>query len=119
MSVGASESVFRRPGSSYTTANIMVELKDSLFFATGIALLGLTALPLVCGRRFVSVPTLYVLVGAGIALLPIPWLVFDPLGPEWQLKVVEHLTEIIVIIALAAAGLAVDTRAGRSEWQHA
>ncbi|MDW4497206.1 cation:proton antiporter [Sulfitobacter sp. D35] len=97
----------------------MIELKDTMFFATGLALLGLTALPLVCGRRLVSVPTIYVVAGALIVALPIPWFVFDPLRSDWELAIVEHLTEIIVIVALAAAGLAVDTRAGRTEWQHA
>lgn len=97
----------------------MVELKDLLFLVGGLALMGLTALPLVCGRRIVSVPMLYVAAGATLAVLPIGWLVVDPRNPGFELKLIEYLTEVIVIVALAAAGLAVDTRAGRSEWQHA
>lgn len=97
----------------------MVDLKDLLFLAGGLALMGLTALPLVCGRRIVSVPMLYVAVGAVLAVLPIGWIAIDPREAGLDLKLIEHLTEIIVIVALAAAGLAVDTRAGRTEWQHA
>lgn len=94
------------------------DLRDVLYLVSGLGLLGLTALPLVSGRRVVSVPTLYLLAGAAIAFVPIGWPILDPLADDTARVVLEHLTEVIVIVALAAAGLAVDKRARHGEWRH-
>ncbi|SFS21178.1 cation:proton antiporter [Yoonia litorea] len=96
-----------------------LDLRDLLFAVAGLAFVGLTFLPLVCGKRLISVPMIYVSAGVLLALSPLGWPIIDPRGSETHLAIVEHATEIIVIVALATAGLAVDTRAGRETWQHA
>ena len=96
----------------------MIEAKDLFFFIGGIALLGLTAFPLICGRRLVSVPLIYTAVGAGIALAAGGLSFFDPTVNAAILPWVEHLTELIVIIALAGSGLAIDRRMSADCWQH-
>jgi NhaP-type Na+/H+ or K+/H+ antiporter len=97
----------------------MLDLKDALFAISGLALLGLTALPLVAGRWIVSVPTIYVGAGIAVAFLPLGWPILDPREDEFHRLVIEHLSEVIVIIALAAAGLALDRQARHSEWRSA
>ena len=92
----------------------MIETKDLLFAFGGLALLGLTAFPLICGRRLISVPLIYVAAGALLALPD--WPVLDPRRSEDARFLIEHLTETIVIIALAGAGLAIDRRPGWANW---
>ncbi|MBH5321016.1 cation:proton antiporter domain-containing protein [Aurantiacibacter sediminis] len=96
----------------------MIDPKDIVYLAIGLALFGLSSIPLACGKRFISVPTMYVAAGALLALTPFAVPMPDPLDGYLSLRVVEHATELIVIIALAAAGLAVDRQAGGAEWQH-
>ena len=96
----------------------MIETKDLVFLFGGIALLGLTALPLICGRRVISVPLIYVTAGALLALLLPDWPIADPRQSGLALVAIEHLTELIVIIALAGAGLAIDRRPGKEGWSH-
>lgn len=96
----------------------MIEIRDLLYFVGGIALLGLTALPLVSGKRMISVPMIYVLAGAALALFVPDWPVLDPRRSDVARLLIEHLTELIVIIALAGAGLSVDRRADGEAWQH-
>ena len=96
----------------------MIDPKDIIYTIIGLALLGLTALPLICGRRLISVPTIYVAAGALLALTPLAMPIPNPMDGYVPLRVIEHATELIVIIALAAAGLAVDREGGAREWQH-
>ena len=46
------------------------------------------------------------------------WPLFDPRRSQATRQLIEHLTELIVIIALAGAGLAIDRPAGTHEWRH-
>lgn len=92
--------------------------KDIFYLIAGMAFFGLTVLPMMCGLRLISVPTLYVIVGMVIGLLAPAMAFIDPLSGEGPRLLLEHLTELIVIVALAGAGLAVDRVAGRTEWQH-
>ena len=96
----------------------MLDAKDVAYLVAGIGLFGLTALPQASGRRLLSVPTLYVIAGALLALSPFALPVLDPRDGEGARFLIEHFTELIVIIALAVAGLAVDREAGPLEWQH-
>jgi NhaP-type Na+/H+ or K+/H+ antiporter len=96
-----------------------VDAKDVAYLVAGIGLMGLTTLPLVCSDKPISVPLLYVIGGGLLALSPFALPVADPLAGEFSRFLIDHATELIVIIALAAAGLAIDREAGRDEWQHA
>ena len=97
---------------------LVFDSKDVAYLIAGAAFFGLTVLPMMCGLRLVSIPTLYVGAGMVIGALAPDLPLIDPLAGETTRLVLEHLTELIVIVALAGAGLAVDRIAGRFEWQH-
>jgi NhaP-type Na+/H+ or K+/H+ antiporter len=96
-----------------------IDSKDVAYLVAGVGLMGLTTLPLICSDRPISIPLLYVLGGALLALSPFALPVADPLAGELSRFLIDHATEMIVIIALAAAGLSIDRQAGKAEWQHA
>ena len=88
--------------------------RDGFYIVIGLALFGLTFQPALARYRLFNLPLLYVGVGAlfgGVALARI-----DPLQGGWQSMVIEHASELIVIISLAGAGLAIDTVAGWHRW---
>ena len=97
---------------------LVFDPKDVFYLIAGAAFFGLTLLPIMCGLRLLSVPTIYVVAGMAIGILDPGLPLVDPLAGETTRFVIEHLTELIVIVALAGAGLAVDRLAGRLEWQH-
>ncbi len=81
----------------------------------GAAFLGLTFQPALRKALWYNIPVLYIAVGALAALIGLP--VINPLGSETELKIVEHASELIVIISLAGAGLSIDLKAGWKRWQ--
>jgi NhaP-type Na+/H+ or K+/H+ antiporter len=88
--------------------------RDMVYTVVGFALFGLTLQPALSRYRFFNLPLFYVLVGAcfgGVALVHI-----DPLSYGWQSAVIEHASELIVIISLAGAGLAIDTVGSWKNW---
>lgn len=93
--------------------------KIVLYITFGTALLGLTWLPGLKGSRFINVPLLYFLLAAllfgGYASLPS----LDPIGNQTHTVVAEYLTELIVILSLAGAGLAIDRKFQVRTWQSA
>ncbi|RVT84581.1 sodium:proton antiporter [Rhodobacteraceae bacterium CCMM004] len=92
-----------------------LDARDVYYLIAGAALLGLTLQPWLSGRRYVNLPLVYVLAGAflGWVGLPAPL----PMGGETELKLVEHVSELIVIVSLAGAGLAIDARHTWHDWQ--
>ena len=94
-----------------------LDLRDVFFIAIGVALLGLTVQPALSRFKLLNVPLVYVAFGAALAALGLP--VIDPRADELQAKAVEHASELIVIISLAGAGLAIDTPMGWRRWQAA
>lgn len=84
-----------------------------LFAATGIAALGAALLPRLLGKAPVSMPMVFLVVGAavfGVAEgLPDP----DPLAHP---TITTHLTEVCVVISLMGAGLALDRKVGWRSW---
>ena len=88
--------------------------RDAVYTVVGLALFGLTLQPALARHRWFNLPLFYVLAGAlfaGVAMTRI-----DPLDGGWQSAVVEHASELIVIISLAGAGLAIDTPGGWRSW---
>lgn len=79
----------------------------------GLSFLGAAWLPKFLRGRPLSFPIVYVLFGALLFFLPIN--LPDPL-PLHNPKLTEHLTEILVIIALVGAGLKVDRPLGFRSW---
>ncbi|WGH79356.1 cation:proton antiporter [Jannaschia ovalis] len=91
-----------------------LDARDIIYMVTGFALFGLTLQPALARYKIFNLPLLYVLIGLGFGLFGTALL--DPLGTSVETKVVEHAAELIVIIALAGAGLAIDTPATWRSW---
>ncbi|MEL6605475.1 MAG: cation:proton antiporter [Cyanobacteria bacterium J06614_10] len=93
--------------------------KIIIYIAFGAALLGLTWLPGIKSSRVLNVPLLYVLISivlfSQIASLPL----IDPVNNKTHTVVTEYLTELIVILSLAGAGLAIDRFFSLNTWQTA
>jgi NhaP-type Na+/H+ or K+/H+ antiporter len=79
---------------------------DLVYLVAGASLLLAVVLPDLLSRWAVSAPMVLVGVGLLIGLTPLP----DgmPLDPEENRVVIEHATELVVIIALMGVGLALD-----------
>ena len=91
--------------------------KIILYVVFGLALLGFTWLPTIRGARFINIPLLYSLLAVAlfsqISGLPL----LDPINNKTHTIVTEYVTEIIVIVSLAGAGLAIDRRFRLRTWQ--
>lgn len=79
-----------------------------LFVLGGLGLIGVVALAKPLRRLPLSIPMLYVGLGAAAFALPLGLPVLDPVGIDLHTRATEYLTEFIVIISLAGAGLAID-----------
>ena len=79
---------------------------DLTFLVAGLALLLAVVLPELLSRWALSAPIVLVGVGLLIGLTPLP----DgmPLDPQENRAVIEHVTELTVIVALMGVGLALD-----------
>lgn len=91
--------------------------KIILYVAFGFALLGLTWLPDLKGARFINVPLLYFLLAALLFRSAIGLPLLDPVSESLHTTVTEYLTELIVILSLAGAGLAIDRRFRWRTWR--
>lgn len=94
-----------------------LDIRDVIYTVIGLALFGLTLQPALARYRLFNLPLFYVLIGAlfgGFAMTRV-----DPLAGGWQSAVVEHASELIVIISLAGAGLAIDTVGTWRNWNPA
>jgi NhaP-type Na+/H+ or K+/H+ antiporter len=79
---------------------------DLTFLVAGLALLLAVVLPELVSRWALSAPIVLVAVGMVIGFTPLP----DgmPLDPQENRAVIEHVTELTVIVALMGVGLALD-----------
>ncbi len=92
-------------------------MSDVAIFYTlvGLAFTGLTLRPVFEHRAWFNIPFSYILVGALGAGIGLP--VLSPIQGETENRIIEHASELIVIISLAGVGLAIDQRASWSNWQ--
>ncbi len=102
-----------------TTFNCVMDPKLIFYVAFGLALLGLTWLPNLRGARFINVPLLYFVLAAVLFSQTLGLPVIDPVNDKLHTVVTEYITEIIVIISLAGAGLAIDRKFRFETWQTA
>ena len=79
-----------------------------LFVLGGLGLIGVVALAKPLKRLPLSIPMLYVALGWAAFALPLGLPHLDPVGDEVHTRLMEYLTEFIVVISLAGAGLAID-----------
>jgi NhaP-type Na+/H+ or K+/H+ antiporter len=92
---------------------------DVVYLVGGASLLLAIVLPELLARWAVSAPMVLVAVGMLIGLTPLP----DdlPLDPEANRAAIEHVTELVVLVALMGVGLALDRPLelrNRESWRH-
>ena len=80
----------------------------------GAAILGAAILPVLLAGRAMSFPIIYVGLGMAVFALPLRLPTIDPLAEG---DVVEHLTELAVIVSLMGAGLKIDRPPGWGSWR--
>lgn len=91
-----------------------IDARDVVYASIGLALLLLTLQPALSRFRILNFPFIYVLLG--VALVGIGFPTLDPRPGGLAAKVIEHASELIVIISLAGAGLAIDTKMTWRNW---
>lgn len=87
---------------------LTLDMRDVVYGVVGLALVALTLEPIISKIRWMNLPVLHVALGWVLAAV-VGFPVISPLAGGLQTKIVEHATELIVIISLAGAGLAIDT----------
>ncbi|MEM7709798.1 MAG: cation:proton antiporter [Pseudomonadota bacterium] len=91
-----------------------IDTRDVVYTIVGLALFGLTLQPALARYKLFNLPLIYVTFGALLGGLGLATL--NPLQGDWRTHVIEHASELIVIISLAGAGLAIDTVGGWRNW---
>ncbi len=91
-----------------------IDNRDVIYTIVGLALFGLTLQPALQRYKLFNLPFFYVIAGAFLAGVGLPRI--DPLSGGLSTSVIEHVSELIVIISLAGAGLAIDTVASWRRW---
>lgn len=94
---------------------IILENKGAFYYSLiGLSLLAMSIRPALQHKRFVNIPVLYLLVGVLMARIGLPLL--TPSSGDLAVLVIERVSEIIVIISLAGAGLAIDVGTNWRRW---
>ncbi len=89
---------------------------ETVYLVAGLGLLSAVVLPRVASGRAFSAPMVFVALGAAIGLLPLPVTTIGQPQTSDDLFVIEHLTELVVIVALFGVGLALDRPFGWRRW---
>ncbi len=79
-----------------------------LLFLAGLALLGTFTIPSLIRNKMISLPIIYVAFGYGIFNLPLDLPLMNPEDARVDRRMMEYITEFIVIVSLAATGLKLD-----------
>ena len=96
----------------------MFEIVDLLWLVAGCGFFGMTTMRLFARPHLPSIPMIYVVAGALLALTPMAVLIVDPRASDLELAILKYASEVIVIVAIAGAGLAIDRRAALRGWSH-
>jgi NhaP-type Na+/H+ or K+/H+ antiporter len=88
----------------------VVDTGEVLYLVAGVGLLLAAALPRLAHGRAFSAPMLFLLLGVMLGLLPldVPPLIVGAEATEQARAWTEHITEVVVIVALFGVGLALD-----------
>jgi NhaP-type Na+/H+ or K+/H+ antiporter len=89
---------------------------ETVYLVAGLGLLAAVVLPRVASGRAFSAPMVFVALGAGVGLLPLPVTTTGQPQTSDDLFAIEHLTELVVIVALFGVGLALDRPFGWRRW---
>ncbi|WP_228973113.1 sodium:proton antiporter [Streptomyces sp. DH12] len=87
---------------------------DFLFTLLGAGALAAAVVPRLVAGRPLSMPLVFLLCGFAVQLLPLPVPQIDPVRDR---ALIEHVTEVCVIISLMGAGLALNRPFGRRTWR--
>lgn len=90
-----------------------------LVLIVGVAMLAMTTLTWRLRHLSLSAPIVFVAAGAALAALPVGLVDLDPLDDAGQTRAVEVFTELMLVVAVAGAGLRIDRKFGWRSWQHA
>lgn len=82
----------------------------------GLALLGTFILPSLIRNQMVSLPIIYVSFGFAVFNLPLDLPLMNPEDARIDRRLMEYITEFIVIVSLAATGLKLDRHPSFSNW---
>jgi len=94
---------------------IILEHKAAFYYSLiGLSLLVMSVRPAFKKKRFINIPIVYILVGTLMAKIGLPLL--TPMSGELAVLIIERVSEIIVIISLAGAGLAIDVGTNWRRW---
>ena len=94
---------------------IILENIGAFYYSlVGLSLLVMSLRPAFKNKRFINIPILYISVGALMAGIGLPLL--TPSGGELSVLIIERASELIVIISLAGAGLAIDVGTNWRRW---
>lgn len=101
----------------------MVDTGEVIYLVAGVGLLLAASLPRLAQGRAFSAPMLFLLLGIVLGLLPldVPPLIVGAQATEQARAWTEHITEVVVIVALFGVGLAIDrpfsVRGWSSTWR--
>ena len=95
---------------------LSIDPRDVFYLVSGLAFFSLIIIQLQTRLPFIAAPPLYIVIGAVLALSPFALPTIDPRLGDMSLLVVEHATELIVIVSLVGAGLAIDKKMGLRSW---
>jgi len=94
---------------------IILENKGAFYYSLiGLSLLVMSTRPAFKNKRFINIPILYIIVGALMAGIGLPMV--TPSGGALSVLIIERASELIVIISLAGAGLAIDVGTDWRRW---
>lgn len=87
---------------------------DVVYACTGLGALCAAVLPTALAKRPLSLPMVFL--AAGFLVFALPLDALPELDPVRERVLVEHLTEVCVVVALMGAGLAINRPPGRRAW---
>ncbi|WP_211096939.1 cation:proton antiporter [Neolewinella litorea] len=87
-----------------------------LLLLAGLALLGTFILPSLIRNQMVSLPIIYVAFGFVVFSLPLELPLMNPEDARLDRRLMEYITEFIVIVSLAATGLKLDRTPSFKNW---
>lgn len=94
---------------------LILQNKTAFYYSLiGLALLVMSVRPALSHQRLINIPILYILVGLLMARIGLP--LITPSSGELAVLIIERVSEIIVIISLAGAGLAIDVGTNWRRW---
>jgi NhaP-type Na+/H+ or K+/H+ antiporter len=94
-----------------------MDIHIAVYVIAGLALLGMASLPTLIGRTPLSLPMLYIGLGAVAFLLPGGLPALHPITDNGLTVALEYATELVVILSLTGAGLRIDRRPGLKAWR--